>query len=547
VTVPTATTAAVDGRIESAVDGQVVGWAWRQGIDDPVEVEILVEGEAVSTVVADVRRKGLRRAGIGNGRHGFEVHLPAALATAGEHRLEVVVLPERVPLIAAAGYAGASESSDWNGTRFVPVESGPSAEEGDTPAPAALERQGDPAGPSPGQAPGLVESVADGYLAGWAKEGMRAIVKVDGRVVTKARAKVPRPDVEPGQSGFRAALPRELRGPDTHVLSVEIGDEPLLAGPHCQRPPTAPTGDWADADLRLAMLDHDAADLPRTVLGPGGWRFEERPAPRPLDDSALAEVAAAVRGWADAHSSLGIPYVFAVLPARERLERSHLPASLAVRGVSDAVSRLDRLLDGAAGPVTDLLEPLEAARSDRPVSHRTGSSLSAWGSFVAARALLESVAERVEGLEVPEPGMLQLTPVRGFRGDLAGRRAVMTEGDLRVELPLESVPAVALGERSELIGPGALSALRAPTPAHLIEAGEDRCAVYERQDAPGIRISIVGSNPPPAFVATVAEQVGRCLVLERPDPPLEAVELELPHAVIHLVDERGLPALAAGR
>jgi hypothetical protein len=110
------------------------------------------------------------------------------------------------------------------------------------------------------------------------------------------------------------------------------------------------------------------------------------------------------------------------------------------------------------------------------------------------------------------------------------------------------VPAVALGERTELIAPGALSALRAPTPAHLIEAGEARCAVYERQDAPGTRISIIGSDPPPAFVATVAEQVGRCLVIEgRSDPPLEAVELELPHAVIHLVDERELPALAAGR
>ncbi len=62
-------------------DGQrVFGWAWCRGRPAvPIEIEIRVDDRPVLTIVADRPRKDLIKAGLGDGRHGFDVRLPDPL------------------------------------------------------------------------------------------------------------------------------------------------------------------------------------------------------------------------------------------------------------------------------------------------------------------------------------------------------------------------------------------------------------------------------------------------------------------------------------
>lgn len=64
--------------------GRVVGWA--QDDDDPntpVHLKILIAGVVVSHTVANLYREELRRAGFGNGHHGFDAVLPNRLGGTG--------------------------------------------------------------------------------------------------------------------------------------------------------------------------------------------------------------------------------------------------------------------------------------------------------------------------------------------------------------------------------------------------------------------------------------------------------------------------------
>jgi hypothetical protein len=80
--------ARIEGYIDGVQDRRVVGWAWcRSRPADPVEVEIRVDGKAVATVRADRFRPDLAKAGLSEGRHGFEAMLECALSAEDKARL----------------------------------------------------------------------------------------------------------------------------------------------------------------------------------------------------------------------------------------------------------------------------------------------------------------------------------------------------------------------------------------------------------------------------------------------------------------------------
>ena len=56
---------------------RIAGWAQDTARPNiPVQLEVFVNGNFVAQVVADRFREDLRRAGVGDGSHGFEVALP---------------------------------------------------------------------------------------------------------------------------------------------------------------------------------------------------------------------------------------------------------------------------------------------------------------------------------------------------------------------------------------------------------------------------------------------------------------------------------------
>jgi hypothetical protein len=80
----------LDGRLETILDGVVIGWAFDwSSPDSRVEVDLLVDGERVGGTTADMLRPTLREEGLGDGRHGFHLELPARLRDGGSHSIAV--------------------------------------------------------------------------------------------------------------------------------------------------------------------------------------------------------------------------------------------------------------------------------------------------------------------------------------------------------------------------------------------------------------------------------------------------------------------------
>lgn len=75
------------------VEGSVVyGWAFNeQNPEERVEVTVLIDGSIVAEGIADVFREDLKQAGIGDGRHGFEIKLPYNPFIKGDHELRVII------------------------------------------------------------------------------------------------------------------------------------------------------------------------------------------------------------------------------------------------------------------------------------------------------------------------------------------------------------------------------------------------------------------------------------------------------------------------
>jgi autotransporter passenger strand-loop-strand repeat protein len=85
------------GCIDSATRQRVIGWAQDEADPTrPVRRLILADGVLVARVAADRYRGDLHEAGIGSGRHGFEVFLPARLSAREAH--EIVVKVEQTGL-----------------------------------------------------------------------------------------------------------------------------------------------------------------------------------------------------------------------------------------------------------------------------------------------------------------------------------------------------------------------------------------------------------------------------------------------------------------
>ena len=77
------------GVLDHAERDRILGWAWEPGTDAPVALQVLCNGLPLARVLANRHRPDLRAAGIGNGRHGFDITVPGGLSPLTRHVLEV--------------------------------------------------------------------------------------------------------------------------------------------------------------------------------------------------------------------------------------------------------------------------------------------------------------------------------------------------------------------------------------------------------------------------------------------------------------------------
>jgi glycosyltransferase involved in cell wall biosynthesis len=87
---PDAPPGPLKGRLERADRTIITGWAMdetRPGV--PVELEVLIDGEAAGTLSARVFRDDLLKGGIGDGCHSFWLYLPQGVSPLADHVLRI--------------------------------------------------------------------------------------------------------------------------------------------------------------------------------------------------------------------------------------------------------------------------------------------------------------------------------------------------------------------------------------------------------------------------------------------------------------------------
>jgi hypothetical protein len=83
----------IQGRLDAIEGRRVFGWVWdRARPNERLLIRILLDGRMVASATADIPRVDLRRAGIGDGGHAFEVELPEAAASVSDHLTVVAFL-----------------------------------------------------------------------------------------------------------------------------------------------------------------------------------------------------------------------------------------------------------------------------------------------------------------------------------------------------------------------------------------------------------------------------------------------------------------------
>lgn len=85
----------IQGRLDAIEGRRLFGWVWDRAYPgERLLVRVLLEGRMVVSATADLPRVDLRRSGIGDGGHAFEVELPEAVAGVSDS-LTVVAVSSR--------------------------------------------------------------------------------------------------------------------------------------------------------------------------------------------------------------------------------------------------------------------------------------------------------------------------------------------------------------------------------------------------------------------------------------------------------------------
>jgi D-alanine transfer protein len=201
---PPATIADDPGTLDEVNDDGIRGWAWDpQKPDDPVTVQILDGQTVIASFAAVQHRDDLTQADKGNGRHGFDVAIPAVLRDGRMHTVfvRIAARADRPPVNLVGSprqYCLASAAST-----------------------------------APADDLGTLDGIADGRISGWAWDPdnpdrpVTVELLADGHLVLAVVADELRDDLAQagkgnGRHGFDIPVPQSLGDGNAHKISVRI-------------------------------------------------------------------------------------------------------------------------------------------------------------------------------------------------------------------------------------------------------------------------------------------------------------------------------------
>jgi SGNH hydrolase-like domain, acetyltransferase AlgX len=410
---------------------------------------------------------------------------------------------------------------------------------------------------------GGLQGVGNGQVIGWvwspAEPDARIVVKIvlDGEIVAEGVAELERLDLAAagkgdGAHGFVIDLPATAAAAGRHRILALAGPDLVALDPLPSFWQEAtPRSAWSDVTFQSGgRLGPPVADPPaqrraRAVVAPGGWLFDADDFQAPSIPSAaeVDELAARIEATTAALAAIGVHYLPAVAGPKALVHTDIVESRLAAGHLwLDALG--ERLRDSDSAELFSLVPPLRDAARRVSCYHRTDADWNDAGAFFAARALAKELAKRIPGLCPPAASELHLLQVPDYLGSLADAtlHELIDDVLVPVEAEVEPEPGVALDRRS-------MRALRMPLEDHL--AGRDgvhtrlfvQAEDVRRPGSEGIRLAVVGDGMARGPLAWLAECAERTTFWWSATPALDQLELELPHAVVHLIRMRALPAL----
>jgi SAM-dependent methyltransferase len=406
---------------------------------------------------------------------------------------------------------------------------------------------------APAETDGRLESIEGGSVVGWAanprapEDRLSLDLYVDHKLVGKTVADMPRADlaregIGDGAHAFRVELPSWIRDGRQHSISVVIASRgstlPLARGWE-QRNRALPDR----TEFAWARHDPSFPPLPaaRVLAGRDGWAFpcddavgsiEQMLGQLTLTGPELRDYRALLERRAHELGVVGIPYIFAVAPAKASVHPERLPESSPTLGSPKLARQLLESLAGAAVTSVDLLGPLiEAARSGRQLYYKRDPDWNYDGALIAAQHVLTKIRElEIAGIE-PDLGAVAWLE-ESIEGALAGRPAVELRGGLlQPVLPTGSLEATRRPDER------ALGIRRVAVPKALRDRDSEVIVVENptRLDGPSALVlhDPGGRRLLPFLAAAFSRSVW--VSERRPDPML--IEASRPTVVLQVLDE----------
>jgi len=82
----------IEGKLEKVDFKGITGWAWdANSPDEPLRLDVIVNGELLDSCVAATHRQDLEKAGKGNGKHAFRLPLPPYMCDGKQHTVSIKV------------------------------------------------------------------------------------------------------------------------------------------------------------------------------------------------------------------------------------------------------------------------------------------------------------------------------------------------------------------------------------------------------------------------------------------------------------------------
>lgn len=268
--------------------------------------------------------------------------------------------------------------------------------------------------------------------------------------------------------------------------------------------------------------------------GLGQYRGERR-----LDSEELETYRALFEARGGFFAKLGLPYLFAIAPGKERVHFEFLPAGLRRSTLALPADQLMHLLHSRSSiEALDLLPSVMDAKCRGPVFYRSDSHWNHFGALAAVTAIIGRVRRYFPAVPPVEFDHYVWKELSFEHGDLRDKpKHRLTENGLVIEQP---PPPVA---PETLLRPSARQARRArrlPTPPELQLSKSRETLVFETGDPTLPSCLMFRDSFTDWMVHLLAPCFRRIVFIWQPEVTRSLIEYERPDLVLHAVIDRFL-------